>query len=80
MSKSTQNIIGKTVANVIAVPGKSGNDRIVMLRFTDGTYYEFVAEKSVKAFSASAQRRPTPALNLAQLSMFNLDGNLCATT
>lgn len=74
-------IVGRTIAGVIARPGRTGEPPVVlMMRFDDGSVIEFVSPRSDRLLkrslrsSAAATTRTagSPRLNESQLTLDNL--------
>ncbi len=49
MVDQAENIVGKTITGVIARAGNGCNKGIVMLQFSDGSYYEFMSPAADRA-------------------------------
>lgn len=72
-------IVGRTIAGVIARPGRTGEPPVVlMMRFDDGSVIEFVSPRSDRLLkrslrsSASAMAPGRPGRNESQLTLDSL--------
>lgn len=60
----TQAIVGKTIAGVICRPAKSGQPQVIMLRFDDGTVFEFLSPLAEKSTARKIKEVVSPQLAL----------------
>ncbi|HMA98773.1 MAG TPA: hypothetical protein VKO38_04890 [Wenzhouxiangella sp.] len=76
-------IVGRTIAGVIARPGGAGEPPVVlMMRFDDGSVIEFVSPRSDRLLRRSLGRsvaNPDPAETTWQASQLSFDGLLAMT-
>jgi hypothetical protein len=65
MIHDRQDIIGKTITGVITRgAGRSRNPSIIMLQFSDGTYFEFVSPAALNSLTRYPANTTVPGTDL----------------